>query len=68
LAICVIYILPKEFVLLRYNDYHHVPTNNYLTSAYDTATNFVATNRTQTLSDHFQSDATVIYRCIPTHF
>ncbi len=53
------------FVLLRYNDYHNVPTNNYLTSAYNTATTFVATNSTQTLTDHFMSDATVIYRCVP---
>ena len=53
------------YVLLRYNDYHNVPTNDYLTSAFDSATQFVATNSTQTMSDHFQSDATVIYRCVP---
>jgi len=53
------------YVLLRFNDYHNVPTNDYLTSAYNTATTFTATNSTQTLSDHFLSDATVIYRCVP---
>lgn len=53
------------YVLLRYNDYHNVPTNNYLSSAYNSATTFVATNRTQTLADAFMSDATVIYRCVP---
>ncbi len=55
------------YVLLRYNDYHNVPTNNYLTSAFDNVTRFVATNSTQTMSDHFRSDATVIYRCVPEH-
>ena len=55
----------SAYVLLRYDDYHNVPTSNYLTSAYTTATTFVATNNTQTLSDHFMSDGTVIYRCVP---
>jgi hypothetical protein len=55
------------YVLLRYNDYHNVPTNDYLTSAFDSAARFVATNSTQTMSDHFQSDAMVIYRCVPEH-
>jgi hypothetical protein len=54
-----------SYVLLRYNDYHHVPTNNYLTSAFDSSTAFVATNSTQTWSAQFMSDATVIYRCVP---
>jgi hypothetical protein len=53
------------YVLLRYNDYHNVPTSNYLSSAFDSATRFVATNSTQTMSDQFMSDATVIYRCVP---
>jgi hypothetical protein len=53
------------YVLLRYNDYHNVPTNNYLSSAYNTATTFVATNSTQTLYDSFMSNGTVIYRCVP---
>jgi hypothetical protein len=53
------------YVLLRYNDYHNVPTNNYLSSAYNSSTTFVATNSTQTLSDNFMSDGTVIYRCVP---
>ena len=55
------------YVLLRYNDYHNVPTNDYLTSAFDSATRFAATNTTQTMSDRFRSDATVIYRCVPGH-
>lgn len=54
-----------SYVLLRYNDYHRVPTNHYLSSAYDSSTTFTATNSTQTLSDFFMSDATVIYRCVP---
>lgn len=54
-----------SYVLLRYNDYHRVPTNNYLSSTYDSSTTFTATNSTQTLSDFFMSDATVIYRCVP---
>lgn len=53
------------YVLLRYNDYHNVPTNNYLSSAYNSSTTFVATNSTQTLFDKFMSDGTVIYRCVP---
>jgi hypothetical protein len=52
------------YVLLRYNGYQNVPTNNYLSSAYNAATTFVATNTTQTLHDTFMSSATVIYRCV----
>ena len=55
------------YVLLRYNDYHNVPTNDFLTSAFSSATRFVATNSTQAMSDQFRSDATVIYRCVPEH-
>jgi hypothetical protein len=55
------------YVLLRYNNYHNVPTNDFLTSTFDRASRFVATNSTQTFSDRFQSDATVIYRCVPEH-
>ena len=55
----------NAYVLLRYNDYHNVPTNNYLSSAFNASTAFVATNTTQTFSDNFMSSATVIYRCVP---
>jgi len=55
----------NAYVLLRYNDYHNVPTNNYLSSAFNASTSFVATNTTQTFSDNFMSSATVIYRCVP---
>ena len=55
----------SAYVLLRYNDYHNVPTSNYLSSVFSTATVFTATNSTKTLADHFMSDATVIYRCVP---
>jgi hypothetical protein len=53
------------YALLRYNDYHNVPTSNYLSSAYSSATNFVATNNAHALADRFMSDGTVIYRCVP---
>jgi len=55
----------SNYVLLRYNDYHRVPTNNYLTSACNSATTFVAADSTQMLYDSFLSSATVIYRCVP---
>ena len=54
-----------SYVLRRYDDYHLVPTNNYLSSACSSSTSFVATAATQTLSDHFSSGGTVIYRCVP---
>jgi hypothetical protein len=54
----------STYMLLRYNGYQNVPTNNYLSSAYNSATTFVATNNTQTLYDSFLSSATVIYRCV----
>ena len=47
------------------NHYHNVPTNNYLSSAFNASTAFAATNTTQTFSDNFMSSATVIYRCVP---
>jgi len=55
----------SAYVLLRYNSYQTVPTNNYLASAYSNATYFMATGATRTINDAFMSDATVIYRCIP---
>ncbi|MEY4489097.1 MAG: hypothetical protein RIQ79_1605 [Verrucomicrobiota bacterium] len=54
------------YVLLRYDTYQSVPTNNYLSSPHGAATYFVARTGTYTLTDAFQSDATVIYRCVPS--
>jgi hypothetical protein len=54
-----------SYALLRYDDYHDVPTNNYLSSAFTTSTVFTATGTVHTLSDQFMSDAIVIYRCVP---
>jgi len=56
----------SQYVLLRYNAYQNVPTNNYLSSAYSAATAFVATGSVRTFTDSFMSDATVIYRCVPS--
>jgi hypothetical protein len=55
----------SDYVLLRYNSYQTVPTNNYLASSYSKATYFSATGATRSINDTFLSDATVIYRCIP---
>jgi hypothetical protein len=55
----------QSYALLRYDDYHNVPTNNYLTSAYTTCTVFTATGGTYTRADEFMSDRIVIYRCVP---
>ena len=42
-----------------------MPTSGYLTSAFSTSTVFTATNSVHTFADHFMSDGTVIYRCVP---
>jgi hypothetical protein len=55
----------STYVLLRYNSYQTVPTNNYLASSYSKTTYFSATGATHAINDTFMSDATVIYRCIP---
>jgi hypothetical protein len=45
-----------------------VPNNNYLASAFNSATTFVAAGTNQTLYDNFMSSATIIYRCVPAVF
>jgi len=55
----------QSYALLRYDDYHNVPTNNYLASADTTCTVFTATGSTYTHVDQFMSDSIVIYRCVP---
>lgn len=55
----------NAYALLRYNDYHNVPTNNYLSSASSSSTVFTATSSTYSIIDRFSSDSVTIYRCVP---
>lgn len=55
----------RAYALLRFNDYHSVPTNNFMGGSFSSEVTFLATNSTHALSDSFMSDATVVYRCVP---
>ncbi len=54
-----------SYALLRYDDYHKVPIDHYLTSSFSRKTVFKATGTSQSFSDQFMSDRVVIYRCVP---
>lgn len=62
----IAFLVPgKSYCLLKYDDYHQVPSADFLAKGgYAWKHKFNATGTTQTFADSFMSNECVIYRCV----
>ncbi|MFN8398173.1 MAG: T9SS type A sorting domain-containing protein [Bacteroidia bacterium] len=58
----------NRYALLRYNDYHLVPSSGFNPTGASSTTYFVATGSTYTTTATFMSNTAVFFRCVPDIF